>query len=118
MGDEQGFKHWARKIVSGGRWINQMETDSVEGKETLTMDRGKWVWWLENPERRVRKWGWRKRVEEGEYRLSHATEAEYRLYRNEKTQRFGARGRHVRGSVWEYGRLDRLSICITTENLG
>jgi hypothetical protein len=74
MGDEQGFKHWARKIVSGGRWIDQME---IEGKETLAIDRGKWVWWLENPERRVRKWGWRKRVEEGEYRLFHATEAEY-----------------------------------------
>ncbi len=71
MGDEQGFRHWARKIVSGGQWIGQMEIDSVEGKregkETSMMDRGKWVWWLENPERRVRKWGWRMRVKEGEY---------------------------------------------------
>jgi len=67
MGDEQGFKHWASKIVTGGRWIDQMETDSVEGKEALAMDRAKWVWWLENPVRRVRKWGWRKRVEEGDY---------------------------------------------------
>lgn len=70
LGDKQGFMYWAMKIVSGGRWIDQMEIN-VEGKserkEMFVADRRKWLWWLEKPEKKVKKWGWRKRAKEGVY---------------------------------------------------
>lgn len=66
MGDRDGFRTWARKVIDAGKWKGQIgelpEGEEVKGRDGWR----KWVWWYEDPERRVKKWGWRKMMREGE----------------------------------------------------
>jgi hypothetical protein len=67
MGDRDGFRAWAKKVIDAGQWVGQVgefpEGGEVKEKENWR----KWVWWLENPEKRAKRWGWRKKMREGEY---------------------------------------------------
>lgn len=69
MGDGDNFRTWTRKVVDAGQWVSQVG-EFPKGREIKEKECWrKWVWWLEDPERRTKKWGWRKNMKKGEYCL-------------------------------------------------
>lgn len=66
MGDVDGFRTWAQKVVDAGQWVGQVGEFPGGGDAKEKERWRKWIWWLEDPEKRVKKWAWRKKMREGE----------------------------------------------------